>query len=84
MGGGKVGISFTNFNVSAVVNSTSPTKATYFGTPLFYVTDLGQSAAAGAGEIYQIDAAAWGGTGDTVAVVESTYLITPSGHNYDK
>ena len=23
-------------------------------------------------------------TSDTVAVVESTYLITPSGHNYDK
>jgi type IV pilus assembly protein PilX len=84
LGAAPVGITFSNFNVTAQVNSAVPTKGTYFGTPRFYVTDLGRSAAAGAGEIYQIDAAAWGGTADTVAVVESTYLITPSGHNYDK
>jgi Tfp pilus assembly protein PilX len=50
---------------------------------MFYVTDLGQSAG-GPGEVYQIDASGWGGTPDTVAVVESTYLISPSGRNYDK
>jgi type IV pilus assembly protein PilX len=84
LGSGSVGVSFANFNVTASVSKTMPTKGTYYGTPQFYVTDLGQSAAAGSGEVYQIDAAAWGGTSDTVAVVESTYLITPSGHNYDK
>jgi type IV pilus assembly protein PilX len=84
VGAAPVGVSFTNFNVTAQVNKAMPTKGTYYGTPLFYVSDLGPAAAAGAGEVYQIDATAWGGTSDTVAVVESTYLITPSGHNYDK
>jgi Tfp pilus assembly protein PilX len=50
---------------------------------MFYVTDLGQSAA-GPGEVYQIDATGWGGTPDTVAVVESTFLLSPSGRSYDK
>jgi len=78
-----VGVRFNNFNTTAVVNPTTPTQGTYFSTPLYYITDLGQSAA-GPGEVYQIDATGWGGTSDTVAVVESTFLLSPSGRNYDK
>ena len=78
-----VGVSFNNFNTTATVNQTQPSQGTYFSTPLFYITDLGKSAA-GPGEVYQIDATGWGGTRDTVAVVESTFLLSPSGRNYDK
>lgn len=81
--GSPVGITFANFNLAAQVNKATPTKRTYHDTPVFYVTDLGQSAA-GPGEVYQIDATAYGGTAETVAVVESTYLLAPSGRNYDK
>jgi type IV pilus assembly protein PilX len=82
LAGSLVGTTFNNFNATAKVSST-PTQGTYSATPMFYVTDLGQ-AAASHGEIYQIDATGWGGTTDTVAVVESTYSITPSGHDYKK
>ncbi len=79
-----VGITFATFNSTAQVsNDENPTQGSYFSTPMFYVTDLGQSAA-GPGEVYQIDATGWGGTPDTVAVVESTFLLSPSGRNYDK
>jgi type IV pilus assembly protein PilX len=78
-----VGITFANFNFTAQVKAEAPTQGTYFSTPMFYVTDLGQSAA-GPGEVYQIDATGWGGTPDTVAVVESTFLLAPSGRSYDK
>jgi type IV pilus assembly protein PilX len=56
---------------------TSPGVGTYFSKPIFYVADLGPAPASMLvnGEIYQIDAAASGGTADTVAVVESTYLV---------
>jgi type IV pilus assembly protein PilX len=80
-----VGITFTNFNLAlpGKVNNTTASKGTYHDTPLFYITDLGQSAA-GPGEVYQVDATAYGGTAETVAVVESTYLLSPAGRNYDK
>jgi type IV pilus assembly protein PilX len=77
-----VGVRFSNFNLLSQVNKT-PKQGTYFDTPLFYVTDLGLSAA-GPGEVYQIDATSYGGTSETVAVVESTYLLAPAGRNYDK
>jgi len=76
-----VGVAFNNFK--ATVDPVKPAQGTYFSTPMFYITDLGQSAA-GPGEVYQIDATGWGGTRDTVAVVESTFLLSPSGRSYDK
>jgi type IV pilus assembly protein PilX len=78
-----VGVRFDTFNNLAAVNQANPTQGTYYSAPLFYITDLGQSAA-GPGEVYQIDATGWGGTYDTVAVVESTFLLSPSGRSYDK
>jgi len=80
LGTNEVGVTFANFTGPV---SGTPTKGTYFDKPRFYVTDLGLWSA-GPGEVYQIDAAAWGGSSETVAVVESTYLLSPAGRNYDK
>jgi type IV pilus assembly protein PilX len=58
------------------VAPTTPGVGTYSSKPIFYIADLGPSnPPLPSGEIFQIDAAASGGTADTVAVVESTYLI---------
>jgi type IV pilus assembly protein PilX len=55
---------------------------TYYGTPTFYISDMGPSADATVpGEIYQVDAYAYGGSGTTVAVVESTYAVYTSSSN---
>jgi type IV pilus assembly protein PilX len=78
-----VGVSFNTFNSMSKVNRENPANGTYYSAPMFYITDLGP-AAAGTGEVYQIDATGWGGTADTVAVVESTFLLKPSGTKYDK
>jgi type IV pilus assembly protein PilX len=86
-----VGVRYTQFTsnaingVSNVVQSTTATgdtstqAASYWAVPMFYITDLG-AAPAGipGGEVYQIDAVGYGGTANTVAVVESTYVIAPS------
>jgi type IV pilus assembly protein PilX len=59
---------------------TSPGVGTYSSKPAFYIAHLGHSnPPLPSGEIYQIDAAASGGTADTVAVVESTYLLVTGG-----
>lgn len=71
------GVTFTNFdtaNPSLVTASAS--RGTYYKTPIFYITDLGPYVGTPAGEVYQIDAVAWGSTPNTVAVVESTYLLS--------
>jgi Tfp pilus assembly protein PilX len=57
--------------------TTSPTQGSYYYTPSFYITYLGATAN-GQGKIYQIDAAAYGGSPDTAAIVESTYLVQTS------
>ena len=49
--------------------------ASYFQAPEFYVTDLGPNLGSPAGEVYQVDALGFGGTANTVAVVESTFVI---------
>jgi type IV pilus assembly protein PilX len=69
------GVTFTGFNTSNTV-TTSASRGTYYATPVFYITDLGANSGTPAGEVYQIDAVAWGSTPNTVAVVESTYLLT--------
>jgi type IV pilus assembly protein PilX len=86
-----VGVTYTQFTsgaingVSNIVKATNATgdtstqAASYYASPMFYITDLG-AAPAGipGGEVYQIDAIGYGGTINTVAVVESTYVIAPS------
>ncbi len=67
---------FTATN-TIVANPTpgSYTLGSYAKIPEYYITDLGANAGS-PGEVYQIDAVGYGGTANTVAVVESTYLIT--------
>ncbi len=55
--------------VSAVASA-----GTYYYGPRFYISQLG-TPAAGQGTVFQIDAVGYGGTPNTVAVVESTYLL---------
>jgi type IV pilus assembly protein PilX len=57
------------------VDSINISPDSYYRTPEYYITDLGPNAGS-PGEVYQIDAVGYGGTLNTVAVVESTYLIT--------
>ena len=83
------GVTFTAFtstpinNINNTLNNVTATgddplgqlTASYFDAPAYYITDLGANAGA-AGEVYQVDAVGWGGTANTVAVVESTYLVS--------
>jgi type IV pilus assembly protein PilX len=64
--------------VGATVMNTTTTGATYYaGTPTFYISYLGPSVG-GLGSIYQIDAVGYGGSADTAAVVEATYVVQSS------
>jgi type IV pilus assembly protein PilX len=82
---------FTSNAINGVSNVISATgtrdtatqSASYVQAPVFNVIDLGPNApgALPAGEVYQVDAVGFGGTSNTVAVVESTFVIgsnTPS------
>ena len=70
------GVTFTGFTSNTANQVTgSASRGTYYKTPIFYITDLGPYVGTPAGEVYQIDAVAWGSTPNTVAVVESTYLL---------
>jgi Tfp pilus assembly protein PilX len=63
----------TSASVSAANNPT------YYAPPNFYIADLGPSADPNIpGEIYQVDAFAYGGASGTAAVVESTYAVYTS------
>ena len=55
--------------------NTLTQSASYFAAPTFYVTDLGANKGLPAGEVYQVDALGYGGTANTVAVVESTFVV---------
>lgn len=46
----------------------------YYQSPAFYIADMGTSAD-GSGELYQIDAMGYGADANTVAVVESTFVV---------
>jgi type IV pilus assembly protein PilX len=81
---------FASTSINGVKNAISTAGATrdlagftasYAQAPVFNVIDLGPNKGAPAGEVYQVDAVGFGGTFNTVAVVESTFVIganTPS------
>lgn len=69
------GVTYTPFSSTQAIAQTGASQGSYYQPPAFYVTDLGNSAAAG-GEVYQIDAYGYGGTSNSVSVVESTYVVT--------
>jgi len=70
--------------VSNVVRSSNATgdtatqAASYYAAPMFYIAYLGAANGIPGGVVYQIDAVGYGGTINTVAVVESTYVIAPT------
>jgi type IV pilus assembly protein PilX len=72
-GGGPVGVTYNPGNAMTVTSAAA--KDTYYDIPRFYIADMGVSAD-GRGEIYQVDASGYGATPNTVAVVESTLVVT--------
>jgi type IV pilus assembly protein PilX len=52
-------------------------QGTYYQNPAFYIAYLGVSPN-GLGNIFQIDAVGYGGSMDTAAVVETTYIVQSS------
>jgi type IV pilus assembly protein PilX len=80
IGGNNVGVTYIppGMNVAAA----SATSSNYSSAPIFYISDGGPSFDPNVpGEVYQIDAAGFGGIGNTVAVVESTYAVYSSSNN---
>jgi type IV pilus assembly protein PilX len=73
--GNPVGVTYTPSVGTAMTVTTTPAQGSYYATPAFYITYLGANPL---GTIYQIDAQGYGGSPDTVAVVESTYIVQTS------
>jgi type IV pilus assembly protein PilX len=70
--GALVGVTYNPGN--ALTITTAAARDTYYSVPLFYIANVGISAD-GRGEIFQVDAAGYGSTANTVAVVESTLVV---------
>lgn len=86
IGGAPVGVTYLppgmSISASTSVSAASLANPSYYATPSFYISDLGPSADPNIpGEIYQVDAVAYGGTSSTAAVVESTYAVYTSSSN---
>jgi type IV pilus assembly protein PilX len=76
----KIGVTYTptNMQISSTPNNTI-LNPSYYDAPTFYISDMGASFDPNIpGEIYQVDAAGYGGNANTVAVVESTYAVYTS------
>jgi type IV pilus assembly protein PilX len=76
--GNLVGVPYTPQVPTPMNVQTTPQQGSYYAPPQFYVQWLGTTAN---GTIYQIDAQGFGGSPDTVAVVESTYIVQTSVKN---
>jgi type IV pilus assembly protein PilX len=75
VGGNLVGVQFTPNGMNVAGNAAvTANDSTYVSAPVFYIADLGAAGDA-QGEAYQIDAYAYGGSTNTVAVVESIYEV---------
>jgi type IV pilus assembly protein PilX len=66
---------YTPFSSTQTLAKTGASQGSYYDTPAFYITYLGSSVAAG-GTLYQIDAYGYGGTSNSVSIVESTFVVT--------
>ncbi len=69
------GVTFTQFNQTITASGMSGPQFNYFSPPVFYITHTGTNPGMG-GDVYQIDAYGYGTNASTVAVVESTYVIS--------
>jgi type IV pilus assembly protein PilX len=64
---------------------TPPNAGTYWQSPVFYISYLGIGTGSNGatGSVYQIDSVGYGGSPNTAAVVESTYIVQTSTQNLD-
>jgi type IV pilus assembly protein PilX len=68
-----------NNSATLTYSAANVANPSYFGTPTFYISDLGPSSdTSEPGELYQVDAFGYGGSQNTVAVVERTYVVYTS------
>jgi type IV pilus assembly protein PilX len=75
VGGAPVGVQYVPNGMTVAGNAlVTAGDSAYASAPVFYIADLGAAGDA-AGEAYQIDAYAYGGSANTVAVVESVYEV---------
>jgi hypothetical protein len=82
-GGNYIGIQYTppGLSVGTLITG-SVTNDVYFNQPAFYITDLGPPAGSlvpgtgSKGEVYKIDAYGSGVSATTIAVVESTVVVS--------
>ena len=89
IGGQPVGVTYLptgaaimSISTTTTVSAANVLNPTYFDKPTFYISDMGPSADATIpGEVYQVDAYGYGGSRNTVAVVESTYAVYTSSRN---
>ncbi|HEX8756689.1 MAG TPA: PilX N-terminal domain-containing pilus assembly protein [Steroidobacteraceae bacterium] len=65
---------YTPFSSTQTLAKTGASQGSYYDAPAFYITYLGNSVAQG-GDLYQIDAYGYGGTSNSVSIVESTYVV---------
>jgi type IV pilus assembly protein PilX len=75
--GVNVGVTYIPAAPTAMTINTGGGAGNYYFAPQYYVSYLGISAN-GLQTYYQIDAVGWGGSPDTAAVVESTYVLQQS------
>jgi type IV pilus assembly protein PilX len=75
--GNAVGVTYIPQTPAPMNTTSSSTQDFYYKTPSYYIAYLGASPG-GQGSIYQIDAVGYGAGANTVAVVESTYLVQSS------
>jgi len=74
---GAVGVSYLPQNLpsSLLMNvTTAAAQGTYYQPPVFYISYLG-APTSGDGAVFKIDAAGFGAATNSVAVVESTYIV---------
>jgi type IV pilus assembly protein PilX len=86
VGGAPVGVTYLppsmSISTTTSVSVANVANPTYYATPTFYISDMGPSADASIpGEVYQVDAVGYGGSGNTAAVVESTYAVYTTSSN---
>jgi type IV pilus assembly protein PilX len=72
-----VGVTYTPPSMTGQITTTNFAAGTYYASPVFYISYLGIGLGANgaSGNLYQIDAVGYGGSPNTAAVVESTYIV---------
>jgi type IV pilus assembly protein PilX len=77
-----VGVNYTPPGMTTATGA-GITAGTYYQNPVFYISYLGVGTGPNGapGNLYQIDAAGYGGSPNSAAVVESTYILQTSTQN---